>query len=142
MAYATVAQFVEAFTEEEAIALSNLSDASAQQVDATVLNRALNDASATIDSYLGQRYTLPLPEAIPNVLIRCCLNITRYLLDSFNPREDVRKRYEDELRWLEKLARGLLTLGLPSNDEGAADNSSEFVTTLRIFSDSNLGGFL
>lgn len=140
--YATLAQFLEAFGQDETVTLSNLHDAAAEQVDETVINRALTDASSEIDSYLGGRYSLPFPSN-PPVLIRVCLNIARYRLDSLNPRDDVRLRYEDERRWLENVARGIISLGLPQTDQSViSDQSPVYSAPPRVFSDSNLRGFL
>lgn len=119
MIYATAEQFIEAFTEQEAVALTNSDDPSAEYVNATVLTRALTDASAEIDSYLTGNYDLPLTEA-PSTLVVHCLNIARYRLSMVAPGEDVRKRYEDSLRFLSMIAKGTVKLGVDSNNEPIA----------------------
>jgi phage gp36-like protein len=111
-AYATIYQFRDAFGQES-IELSSLDypDDDAEQEE--VLNRALEDASAVIDTYIAGRYPVPLPAA-PIVLIPYCLDIARYRLwRNTDAPEDVRKRYEDAIRWLEMLAKGTVKLVLP-----------------------------
>jgi phage gp36-like protein len=68
-------------------------------------------ASAKIDSYLANVFTLPLI-AVGTDLTRCCAIIAAYdLLSSqgLSPEgndENVRLRYLDELKWLQLIAEG------------------------------------
>lgn len=130
MPYATQQDFVDAFQEREAIMLTNLDRPSAIAVDPVPLIKALADASALIDDYCGQRYLLPL-SPLPVTVNRYCLDIARYMLDRIRSREDVRLRYEDAIKFLEKVAKGLVSLGanaagvgvsasLPSNSAAGA----------------------
>jgi phage gp36-like protein len=111
MAYATIYQFRDTFGLES-IELSNLDYPDDDAENEEALNRALTDASAVIDTYLG-RYALPLP-VNPPVLVPYCLDVARYRLwrNSDAP-EDVRKRYEDAIRWLELVAKGTVKLVIP-----------------------------
>jgi phage gp36-like protein len=130
MPYATQQDFINAFQEREAIMLTNLDRPNAIAVDSAPLNKALADASALIDDYCGQRYLLPL-SPLPVTVNRYCLDIARYMLDRIRSREDVRLRYEDAIKFLEKVAKGLVSLGanaagvgvsasLPSNSAAGA----------------------
>jgi phage gp36-like protein len=84
--------------------------------DADVLARALADADATIDSYLGRRYTLPVAESDgetpPSVRTRA-VNLAVYFLklgrDSVT--EDVRTQHTEDILWLERASRGRVSLG-------------------------------
>lgn len=111
MNYASLEQFVAAFGEREAVELTNLESPTAVAVDTAVMDRALADASALIDSYIQRRYALPLA-SVPEALVPRCLDISRFRLDVFNPREAVQKRHDDAVRWLEQVAKGLVSLGL------------------------------
>lgn len=119
MLYATVEQFVAAFTEREAIALTNSDDPAAQYLNEPVLTRALTDASAEIDSYLSGAYPIPFAEP-PIALLVHCLNIARYRLSMVAPGEDVRKRYEDSLNFLKMVAKGTIKLGVDSEQQEIA----------------------
>jgi phage gp36-like protein len=108
--YGSAVLFVEAFGEPETVMLTNLDDPTATSVNPVPLDRALTDAAALIDSYLQRRYQLPLVE-VPQVLIPYVLDIARYRLDRIRDREDVRKRYEDAIKWLEGVRDGKNFLG-------------------------------
>jgi phage gp36-like protein len=115
MTYCTIAQFIEIFSEQEAIELTNLDMPGAIATNDDQLTRALTDASAMIDGYIQNRVQLPLePEQVPGVLVSCCADIARYRLDRLRCREEVRLRYEDWIAWLKDVARGLVNLGLDS----------------------------
>ena len=69
---------------------------------------ALAQASRTMDSYLGVRFTLPLsPEVVEaNGLRTRCLNIGRYLLHDDRATEEIRNRYKDDMTWLREIRDG------------------------------------
>jgi phage gp36-like protein len=108
--YGTATEFEEAFGVPETVMLTNLDTPNATAVNPVPLTRALTDAAALIDSYIGRRYLLPL-SVTPQVLIPYALDIARYRLDRIRDREDVRKRYEDAIEWLKLVAKGTLDLG-------------------------------
>jgi phage gp36-like protein len=119
MIYATVADFVSAFGEEETIELSNLDDPAAEDIEELVIDAALETASADIDSYLRSAgYALPLTE-LPRVLVGRCNDIARYKLDRNRTREEVRLRYLDAMAWLKDLAKGTASLGITTTTSGA-----------------------
>ncbi len=120
MNYATVADFIAAFGLDEAIALSNLDDPTAEITDEAIITSALETATADLDSYLRSAgYSLPLPE-IPRVLVGKCCDIARYKLDRNRAREEVRQRYLDAVFWCKDLAKGIASLGITST--GVADD--------------------
>jgi phage gp36-like protein len=110
MAYATRQNFIDAFGERETLMLTNLDNPNSVTIDPIPLNKALDDATAEIDTYIGSRYILPL-NSTPSVVNRYCLDIARYMLDRIRSREDVRLRYEDALKWLGMLASGKVSIG-------------------------------
>lgn len=110
MAYAITADFIDAFGERETIMLTNLDNPNTTVINPIPLNKALDDATAEIDTYIGSRYVLPLAST-PSVVNRYCLDIARYMLDRIRSREDVRLRYEDALKWLGMLASGKVSIG-------------------------------
>lgn len=110
MAYATSQDFVDAFGQPETLQLTNLDNPIATTINLVPLDKALDDASAEIDTYIGSRYILPLAST-PSVVNRYCLDIARYMLDRIHTREDVRLRYEDALKWQAMLASGKVSIG-------------------------------
>jgi phage gp36-like protein len=112
--YASASDFELAFGRREALQLSNRDNAAtATVVNAAVLEEFLAGASGLIDSYLGARYQTPVVSPT-QPLKQACLDIARYNADNVRVREDVRQRYEDRIRWLEQITKGLVELGLPS----------------------------
>jgi phage gp36-like protein len=122
MPYCTIAQLVGLFGDAEIIALSNLTTPSATAINAVRVDAAIAYADAEINGYLGGRYALPLV-SVPLVLVGKAADIVRYQLDSIHPREDVRVRYEDTLRWLKMVADGKVELGLAGNGDEVPSNS-------------------
>lgn len=125
MAYATQADLETRFGADE---LAQLTDRVAGAViDASVVARALDDASAEIDSYLASQYDLPLA-AVPPVLVRVASDIARYYLWADRATEAVRQRYEDARIYLGKVAKGDARVGgdTPPPEESAGQEA--FVT--------------
>ncbi|MHC1700289.1 MAG: gp436 family protein [Humidesulfovibrio sp.] len=90
--------------------------------DAELVERALTDATAEIDSYLAARYTLPLP-TVPAVLVRLACDMAVYRITSeygAGLTEERRQRYEDAVAWLRRAGSGDVSLGLPPQQAPAA----------------------
>lgn len=103
MTYAVQQDLVDRFGETE---LAQLTDRSTGAfVDVAVLNRALADADAEIDSYLASRYQLPLSSA-PVALVRVAADIARYRLFDDRVTEAVRDRYQEAVAYLKQIAIG------------------------------------
>lgn len=115
MPYAALADMVDRFGELELVQLTDA--ASPGVIDEALLNRALADAGAVIDGYLGGRYGLPLA-SIPPVLVGLACDLARARLYKDAMPEVVKQRHEDALRYLSQLGQGKITLG------GAPDPTS------------------
>lgn len=112
MPYATQAQLVERYGED---ALLVVADRDLDGViDADIIEKALNDATAEIDTWLAAKYSLPLP-TVPDVLVRLCADITLYRLaaEADQATDERRKRYEDAVQLLKAISRGDASLGMP-----------------------------
>ena len=107
MTYAAQSDLTDRFGATE---LAQLTDrVNGNVIDTTVLNRALNDADAEIDSYLAARYALPL-SSTPVVLVRMAADIARYRLYDDRVTDTVRQRYEDAVSLLKRMATGDVAL--------------------------------
>lgn len=104
-------------------ALLGLARADDGNLNETKVVEALEDASYTIDSYLAGRYTLPLKN-VPAVLERHCCYIARYFLEKNYATEQARRDYEDTIKFLEKVANGVVSLGLSEAEEVPESNNS------------------
>lgn len=111
MSYATIADLEQRVGAER---LTELTDFAGNNTrDVTAINRALTDAAAEIDAYIGARFRLPLAQ-VPLVLVRVACDIAVYRLTALRRVGDVeeaRARYEDAVRFLQALASGQATLG-------------------------------
>lgn len=119
MAYCSSQDLIDRFGNDELVRLTAQSDeygAYGTVINQIQIDRALNDASATINSYLAARYPLPLANALP-ILNRLACDISRYFLHDTNPLDEVTNRYKEAIRYLEKVSKGDITLGVSSEGE-------------------------
>ena len=122
-------------------------------IDTSVIDQALADASAEIDGYLDGRFALPLND-VPLVLNRLACDVAMYRLQSLRPIHDMadaRKRYEDAVALLVRVARGEVTLGLTADNLEPPDAQVEIAiqqgcgpqggAAMRIFSRRSLRSY-
>jgi phage gp36-like protein len=117
------------YPNRDLVELTN-EDPTQTTVELATLQQALSDASAEIDGYLDGRFALPLTDP-PAVLPRLTCDIAMYRLQSLRPLldvEDARKRYEDAVELLVRVARGEVTLGLATDNVEPAAASGSVVT--------------
>lgn len=115
MSYATPADFIAYFGEQESLELTNLSDPMGAGINVNLLQLHLNYATAEIDGYIAGNYTLPLATT-PQILVYHCCDIARYRMDIYKSREDVVDRYERAIAYLRDVAKGIVNLGLDQNN--------------------------
>lgn len=152
MAYAQPSDMIARYPNRDLVQLTN-EDPAQTTVDQDALAQALADASDEIDGYLESRFSLPLGDP-PAVLARLSCDIAMYRLQALRPLHDLaeaRKRYEDAVALLMRVADGTLTLGLsPDNHEPPeavdavvteAGGDSTSAQPGRIFSRGALKGF-
>ncbi|MCK9193865.1 MAG: DUF1320 family protein [Nevskia sp.] len=139
MSYATREDYISRFGATELLQLVDRDRDGLE--DAGVLDNAIADASAEIDTYLVSRYALPLIP-IPPVLVRVCCDITRYRLFDDRALDEVRNRYTDAVKYLTNIANGTIKLGLdPSPATNGDDPSPDFTTGDRVFSSTLLADY-
>ncbi|HSH71545.1 MAG TPA: DUF1320 domain-containing protein [Methylophilaceae bacterium] len=111
MTYASQQNMIDRFGEREVIALTDRNNDGA--IDVAALTRGLEAADSEINTYLLDRYSLPLAST-PLVLADKACDITRYLLCGAETvaTEDIRDRYKDAIKFLEKVQMGKASLGL------------------------------
>lgn len=79
------------------------------------INSAIQDASDIADGYVGVKYPIPLPEVPKNLKIIIC-DIARYFLWKNEASEEIRKRYEDAIAFLKRVADGKAILTIKITD--------------------------
>lgn len=114
MPYATVADLIDRLGEGRLQRLTDLSDPPLGVMDQAVALKALEDASAEIDSYLSGRYTLPL-NPVPAVLKVHACAIAHYRLLGSAASETDRDDYKTILKYLDSVGRGAIAL-MPPKD--------------------------
>ena len=116
MAYAALVDLQIRYGEAEILQLSDRDSDGGH--DSGVIDAALADASGEMDGYLSVRYSLPLAQ-VPIMLSRICCDIARYRLWSDDATDQIRKRYEDAIADLGKIASGAIQLPLGDDDAAA-----------------------
>jgi len=130
---------------DEAILIQLTDDENTGSVEADFVTRAIADADAEIDSYVGARHTVPL-DPVPELLRKFSTDISIYNLYArrSGPPEHILDRYKAVIRLLELIARGTASLGAddPEGNPSPADTPLMADTNpARVFSRSKLRGF-
>lgn len=144
LAYATIQSMTERFTEAELRQLAPLAGQPGQ-IDAVRAQRALDDASAEMDSYLAVRFPTPVTGELP-LLTKAACDIAREDL-ARAPSDAVVAAAKRAREWLKAVAKGAASLGSgPDGDPDAvpeADAGGAMVSAPeRVFTDDSLKAFL
>ncbi len=139
MAYCTKDDLLKQISDEILIQLTD--DYDAGVVDDSIVADHIASADAEIDGYCGLRYTLPF-SPVPTIIKKLSVDITIYNL--YGRRETVpesrSKDYDNAVKLLQNVAKGLVTLGADAPVETSTDTvkvSSED----RVFTREKLEGF-
>lgn len=108
MAYAVLQDLITRFSERRLIQLTDRFDPPAQVIDETVTSDALKHADDLIEGYVRDRYALPFA-ATPPILNGVACDIAYFRLFQ-EPTDEARKRYDEALRTLRDIAKGLIKL--------------------------------
>ncbi len=131
--YATEADMVKRFADDiEELKLMH-ADAAAS------INEALQDAAEEINGYIGGRYPLPLPN-VPSNLNRMACDIARYRLYYQQPTEEVRNRYKDAIKFLERVQDEKAHLQIQTVTNEIADDQPKGRPTTMPIGTSYVGG--
>lgn len=111
--------------------------------DTSLVNAAITDADALIDTYLRARYTVPL-SPVPDAVLSISASVAIYFL-LMRRREIVpaehQKRYEAAIELLDQLARGEIALGAAQSSTSSHLPQSSRDTDDRTFDDDSLDSF-
>jgi len=144
MSYATPQDIINRYPNRDLVQLTN-EDPTVTTINSTVLQQALDDASAEIDGYLAERFALPLTD-VPAVLDRMACDIAVYRLQALRPIHDLadaRQRYDDAIAVLTRVAKGEIGLGLGVDGHEAAlgQDTEQAGGPRRVFSRKRMRGF-
>ncbi|MBW1666848.1 MAG: DUF1320 domain-containing protein [Deltaproteobacteria bacterium] len=137
MAYCTKADILKMLPYSQLIRLTD--DEGTGAVNDERVTEAIESAAEEIDTYLGARYDLPLSSA-PPILGKLNVDMAVYNLYSRVKEQmpEIRKdRYQNAVRFLEKLARGEVSIGSqpPPDppDSGDYEGASQVDTRTKAF---------
>jgi phage gp36-like protein len=150
--YVSTQGIINAYGEEKVTLLADKNDDG--EADLTCVVRAIAFAEGLVDSYLGVVYDLPLPGIVdmtepesntyvPGVLPGYVADIALYRLAADHDKltKELRQRYEDALAWLQRVADGGLSIGLP-DPTPTAGGGVEHWTNERIFTRDKTDGLV
>jgi len=122
VSYATLSDLENWIDEDELVQLTDDDDSGT--VDTDKVDTVLEAASMEIDGYLGERYDLPLA-SVPGTINKLCCDIAIYNLYTRRqgPPDYIEKKYDNAVRFLEKVAAGKISLGA-SDPEGTGTSSN------------------
>lgn len=89
--------------------------------DDAQLTEYLTAAQAEVESYVANRYALPL-EPVPAILLELVGQIARYRAYTEQPPEHIRQVYEDAVRRLREISAG--TAALPQGETSSPEDLS------------------
>ena len=126
MTYATQQQLIERFGETEITQLSDRDRNGA--IDSNVVARALADADALIDSYVGKRHALPLAETPPRIA-GIAADIAYFKLFRNDPPDYVRTAFEDAMKALKDISNGAAVIELGTGGTEPARDGDVVLTS-------------
>jgi phage gp36-like protein len=141
MSYSMQADLLEQISSDKLTQLTD--DADTGSIDADVIARAIADADAEIDGYCGTRYTVPFT-TVPAIIRKVSVDITIYNLYARRKGapDDRQKRYDNAIKFLANVSKGLISLGADDPDSVPADtNTPEITQSDRIFTRDKMDGF-
>ncbi len=142
MAYCTLDDIRDMMDEEEIIRYTDDHDQGIINTNAT--DKAISGADAYIDSLIASRYSVPvLP--VPDIILGYAVDIAIYKIYTRRGRaapEGIRNKYDDAVKWLEKVAAGKAKIpGIASAPSGSSGDSVSIDSSDRKFSRDSLKGF-
>ncbi len=117
--YATLADLQKRLSDDELLRLTD--DQDSGSIDEAIVDAAIETAGLEVDSYLGERFTLPL-SPIPGIVSHLTQDVAVYNLYARNhegPTEHWQKRYENAVALLRRITEGDVTLGAGDPDAGS-----------------------
>ena len=134
MAYCTETDIKRQIDWDTVVQLTDDNDSGV--IDTDILDRAIADADAEIDSYCGTKYDVPF-STVPVMIRKMSVDIAIYNLYARRrgAPEDRKERYDDAISFLKDISKGIASLG--GDGPSADDDSGPEATTVksdRVFS--------
>lgn len=111
-------------------------------IDAAVVQKACDDATALIDGYLAARYALPLV-TVPPLIAAVAEDVAIWRLHPYETDPKLRADYEAALRTLRDIGTGIIRLPAPGLDlPGTGGTGAQYTDRERPLTADNLKGFI
>lgn len=142
MPYSTLEQLTDRHGQRALVALTDRDETPTDAIDTDVVDRAIEDADAVIDGYVGRRYQLPLA-AVPALITDLSQAIAIWKLHRFEPPGKVKTDYEDAIRTLRDISSGSIVLDVEGEEpEGTEGGGVRITDRERPLTAANLKGFI
>ena len=141
MPYCTLEDILDSMDENDVILHTDDADTGAVNTDAT--DKAIAGADALIDAHIASKYSIPL-SPVPDIINSLAVDIAIYKISSRRGAvpEEIRTKYSDAVKFLEKVATGKVVLpGAASAPATASTGAVKISSDTRIFTRNTMGGF-
>jgi phage gp36-like protein len=143
--YCSIQDIINRISEDVLIRLTD--DKDTGMIDETKVNEAIEEAVGEIDAYAQSRYTLPF-NPVPKIIKKLTVDLAIYSLFARrglnadnNEDQVIIQQRKDAVKFLENLARGLITIG-PAPEQTQKPESGVIVTGPgRVFSREKMRDF-
>lgn len=128
---------------DEAVLISLTDDEDSGDVVSSVVDAAISDADAMIDTYLAGKYSVPISPT-PSIVRKLSVDIALYNLFSRRGRvsEATEQRYKDAVSMLRDVSKGNAAIaGATDAPEERSDDVVIITNSTRLFSRSSMAGF-
>ena len=115
MSYTTLEQIQTIIPNQELANLTN-DDRLTDEINAGIVNSAICYADELINTYLRNKYVLPL-KSVPQIIVNISTDITAFRLYSRRPQrmpEHIQNRYDEAIKILSNIKKEEMILDLPS----------------------------
>jgi phage gp36-like protein len=142
MPYCTHADLLMRMSEQELIELTD--EAGAGLLNSDAETRAIADADGEIDGYCGGSYPVPF-NPVPVMVRKISVDVTIYNLYGLRATlalpDDIKARYDNAVRFLKDVSKGLVKLGADAPAPANTENTVNIAGNDRIFTRAKLTGF-
>lgn len=138
--YIVKADILEQITEADLIELTD--DDSTGSVNDSFVNSAIANAEGEVDGYLATQYATPVTP-VPDIVKAFTVDVAIYRLYGRRQgaTEAIEKRYNNAIRFLKEVSKGVVTLGVKVPAPENSGSQVDIISDGRIFDNEKLDGF-
>ena len=130
---------IDQYGAERLVELTDRADPPEGEIDDTILQKALDDADAVINSYVARRYDMPITGA-PPVLRRHAEVLAWYSLHRGRHTEEDRQAYDDTMKFLDDVSKGVALLDVGGSQPASSPAEAVVDGPDRMFNRDTLKG--